>query len=137
VGTVLLLPAREPEHAAARSELARRIPAAVAVEAAAGPESAWSARVCAAIPRKGLVPPLRVVCFGVEAALLPAVALALRSRHVPVAEYVLVDADAPSVSDVWPDAPVLVITDRPDPIRALRGWYTAPLAELATWPGDV
>lgn len=132
---MLLLPAREPEHVAMRAELARRIPDAVAVAAAAGPDSAWSARVCAAIPFSGVLPPLCIVGFGHEAALLPAVALALRTRHMAVEEYVLIDADPPTVSDIWPDAPVLVFTDRPDPILALRGWRTAPLAELATWPG--
>jgi hypothetical protein len=133
---MLLLPARDPVSAALRADLHERLPEAVAVVAADGPESAWSARVCAAIPLTGLVPPLRVVGFGADAALLPSVALALRTRHLPVAEYVLVDAAAPPVTEGWPDAPVLVFTDRSDPVQALRGWRTAAVSALSSWPDE-
>lgn len=133
MGAVLLLPASEPGLVAVRAELAERIPGAVAVVAADGPDSAWTARVCAALPFTGVSPPLSIVGFGREAALLPAVALALRTRHMAVEEYVLIDADPPTVSDGWPDAPVRAFTDRPDPTLHLRGWRADPLAAAAGW----
>jgi hypothetical protein len=138
VGTVLLLPAGDPGHADLRAALAATLGEALLVEAllvepVPGPESAYATRVCAALPQQGLVAPVAVIAFGAQAALLPAVARALRTRHVDVGEYVLIDPDPPPVTDIWPDAPVQVFAERPDPVLALRGWSVDPMARALDW----
>jgi hypothetical protein len=91
-----------------------------------GPESAFSARICAAINVLDPQPPLVIVAEGGLALLLPAIALSQRSARRRVSEYVLIDADLPPVTDGWPDAPVTVVTDDPQGAAArqgsLRGW---------------
>lgn len=130
---MLLLPAGDPAHAGLRARLAGTVGEARVVDPVPGPEAAYPTRVCAALPQHGLLAPVTVVAFGAQAALLPAVARALRTRHVDVSEYVLVEPDPPAVSDTWPDAPVRVFADRPDSVLALRGWSVDPLAMAADW----
>jgi hypothetical protein len=91
-----------------------------------GPESALSARICAAITLLDPPSPLVIVAEGDEALLLPAIALSQRSTRRRVGEYVLIDPVLPSVSDSWPDAPVTVVSDDAEGGAArqasLRGW---------------
>ena len=91
-----------------------------------GPESAFSARMCAAINLLDPPPPLVIVAEGDLALLLPAIALSQRSARRRVSEYVLIDAELPPVTDGWPDAPVTVVTDDSQGAAArqgsLRGW---------------
>jgi hypothetical protein len=133
VGTVLLLPAGDPEHAALRAALAAAVGGSLLIEPVAGPDSAYATRVCAALPQQGMREPAVVIAFGEQAGLLPAVARALRTRRVSVGEYVLVEPLPPPVTDTWPDAPVRVFADRPDPVLALRGWTVDPLGHAVTW----
>jgi hypothetical protein len=86
-----------------------------------GPESALSARMCAAINLLEPTPPLVIVAHGSEALLLPAIALSQRTAHRRVSAYVLIDPDLPTVSDGWPDAPVTVVTDDTDGQASLQG----------------
>ncbi len=106
-----------------------------------GPEASLPARICAAINLMDPTPPLVVVAEGELALLLPAVALAQRSAHRRVEEYLLVEPVLPAVSDTWPDAPVTVASDDPSCDASvqgrLRGWTVIMLSELSTWtPGD-
>ena len=93
---------------------------------APGPESALSARICAAINRLDPPPPLVIVAEGDLALMLPAIALSQRSARRRVGEYVLIDPALPPVSDGWPDAPVTVVTDDVEDSASrqggLRGW---------------
>ena len=102
-----------------------------------GPESALAARLCAAIDRQSPEPPLTIVAEGATALLLPAVALAQRSAHRRVAEYLLIEPDLPAVNDTWPDAPVTIVTADPDGWIAtqarLRGWDLIDAADRDTW----
>jgi hypothetical protein len=86
-----------------------------------GPESALSARMCAAINLLEPSPPLVIVARGSHALLLPAIALSQRTAHRRVSEYVLIDPELPTVSDSWPDAPVTVVTDDTDGQASLQG----------------
>lgn len=94
-----------------------------------------SARLCAAIGALQPTPPLVVVAVGAAADHLPAVALSQRAAHRQVAEYLLVEAPIPAVSDAWPDAPVTVATDDTSVARqsVLRGWTTIASEHVATW----
>jgi hypothetical protein len=91
-----------------------------------GPESALSARMCAAITLLDPSPPLTIVAEGDLALLLPAIALSQRSARRRVGEYVLVDPELPPVTDGWPDAPVALVTNDVDGPASrqgrLRGW---------------
>jgi hypothetical protein len=86
-----------------------------------GPESALSARMCAAINLLDPSPPLVIVAQGDHALLLPAIALSQRTAHRRVSGYVLIDPDLPPVGDTWPDAPVTVVTDDTDSQASLQG----------------
>ena len=101
-----------------------------------GPDSALSARICAAINHLDPPPPLAIVAEGNLALLLPAIALSQRSVRRRVSEYVLIDPVLPPVTDGWPDAPVTVVTDDADSLPArqggLRGWHVLTPAEYAT-----
>lgn len=106
-----------------------------------GPESAFTARLCAAITRLDPSPPLVIVTAGPLARALPAVALAQRSAHRRVAEYVLLDPELPPVTDGWPDAPVTVVVDDESADASvqgrLRGWTVLTTAAFRTWaPAD-
>ena len=91
-----------------------------------GPDSALTARICAAINELDPLPPLVIVAEGDEALLLPAIALSQRSTRRRVGEYVLIDPVLPAVSDTWPDAPVTVVSDDAEGFASrqasLRGW---------------
>ena len=82
--------------------------------------------MCAAINLLDPPPPLVIVAEGDLALLLPAIALSQRSARRRVSEYVLIDAELPTVTDSWPDAPVTVVTDDSQGAAArqgsLRGW---------------
>lgn len=106
-----------------------------------GPESALSARLCAAINLAQPAPPLAVVAHGDLALLLPAIALAQRSARRRVAEYLLVEPLLPPITDTWPDAPVTVACDDMTSAAAtqarLRGWTVIPVDDLPQWqPAD-
>lgn len=100
-----------------------------------GPESALSARVCAAINALRPVAPLVIVAEGERALLLPAVALSQRSSRRSVVGYVLHDPVLPPVTDSWPDAPVTVVTDDADSDGSvqgrLRGWRVVTTQQYA------
>lgn len=95
-----------------------------------GPESALSARMCAAINLLDPRPPLVIVAEGALALLLPAIALSQRAAHRRVSEYVLIDPELPHVTDGWPDAPVTVLSSDESSDASiqgrLRGWTVAP-----------
>jgi hypothetical protein len=79
--------------------------------------------VCATLVGATLVPPLVIVAHGTSCLLLPAVALSLRTQHLDTCGYVLVDPDAPPSTEVWPEAPVVVVSTDPDAApMSLRGW---------------
>ena len=100
-----------------------------------GPESALSARMCAAINLLDPLPPLVIVAEGDLALLLPAIALSQRSAHRRVSEYVLIDPVLPTVTDGWPDAPVTIVSSDESSDASihgrLRGWtVVAQMPEL-------
>lgn len=100
-----------------------------------GPESALSARVCAAINALRPVAPLVIVADGERALLLPAVALSQRSSRRSIVGYVLHDPVLPPVTDSWPDAPVTVVTDDAESDASvqgrLRGWRVVTTEQYA------
>ena len=98
-----------------------------------GPGATLGSRTCAAISALRPAPPLTIVAFGSDALLLPAVALAQRAAHRRVSGYLLVEPALPPGSDTWPDAPVTVLDDAPDPQVRLRGWTPVPLSTAAEW----
>lgn len=81
-----------------------------------------SKAVCATLIGADVSPPLVVVAHGEACQLLPAVALSLRTQHRDTAGYVLVDPDAPPSTDIWPEAPVTVVSDTQSDGTSLRGW---------------
>lgn len=101
-------------------------------------QGATATEMCADLLRRDLEPPLVVVAHGAACAALPAVALAQRTAHRRVAGYVLIDPDAPSSSDTWPDAPVAVVTSDTQIARmsTLRGWSVSD-ADVLDVIGDV
>lgn len=105
------------------------------IEPAPGPDDALAARVCAAITLVDPRPPLAVVAAGSGALLLPAVARSQHSAHRRVVGYLLIDPELPAVTDVWPDAPVTVVSD--DEWAAtqarLRGWDLRVPGDLDDW----
>lgn len=134
---MLLLSDGEPRHDPVLGQLRRHLPQAVVVTPVDGPESAVSARTCAAIHLLRPSPPLAIVAIGEAAQLLPAVALSQRSAHRRVSEYLLIDPELPPVSDAWPDAPVTVASDDASSDGSvhgrLRGWTVVMIDELAGW----
>jgi thioesterase domain-containing protein len=135
-GTVLLLPAQDPGHVVRRAALAAAGFTALSIEPVPGPEAAIAARTCAAIHASSPTGPLHIVAFGSGAMLLPAIALAQRAARRLVAEYVLVDAEVPPVTDAWPDARVVVYGQETSSAAAsgrLRGWDVLPLADVSGW----
>lgn len=90
-----------------------------------------SKAVCAALVSAELAPPLLVVAHGDACLLLPAVALSLRTQHRDTAGYVLVDPDAPQSTDIWPEAPVFVVSTSDNAGTSLRGW------EIVSAPGGI
>ena len=61
-----------------------------------GPAATEAARICAAITADAPNPPLTIVAFGSSATLLPAIALAQRSAHRQVREYLLIEPALPA-----------------------------------------
>lgn len=98
-----------------------------------GPAATLASRTCAAISALAPASPLVIVAFGSDALLLPAVALAQRAAHRRVVGYLLVEPALPPGSDTWPDAPVTVLGDSPDPQVRLRGWTSLPLSAAGQW----
>jgi hypothetical protein len=107
------------------------------IEPVDGPETAHSARMCAAISNRQPEPPLAIVAHGELALLLPAVALAQRSAHRRTIAYLLINPELPPVSDTWPDAPVTVASnDAASPAAVqgrLRGWTVITMEEIGDW----
>lgn len=106
-----------------------------------GPEAALAARLCAAITALDPTAPLVIVVAGALARVLPAIALAQRSSHRRVAEYVLLDPVLPPVTDGWPDAPVTVVVDDETADASvqgrLRGWTVLTSSGFSAWvPAD-
>lgn len=139
VGTVVVLPADEPEHVSVRGRLLNGGFAAVAASAVDGPLETMDARICLDVNLLSPTPPLTFVAFGRSALSLPALALSQRAFHRRVASYLLVDPAIPAVTDVWPDAPVSVyLTDgrAAEHTRReaeLRAWRVRPLSALEGW----
>ena len=79
-----------------------------------------------------------VARFSGLAALLPSIALSQRSSHRTVEAYVLVDPDLPPVTDSWPDAPVVMVSDDEWLLTQarLRGWDLVERADLPAWLAD-
>ena len=136
-GTVLVLPDFENRHPALRGALVNADDHAISITPAPGPAAALSARVCAAITAAAPPAPLTILAFGSSALLLPAIALAQRSAHRRVAEYLLVDPEVPPVTDGWPDAPVTAFLsadqDETGGRARLHGWNVRPITSLEGW----
>lgn len=132
-GTVVVLPTTDARHSSARGALLAAGFHALGIDVAAEPLANQAARICAALSADPPAEPLTIVAFGASALLLPSIALAQRTAHRRVREYVLVDPQIPSVSDGWPDAHVTVFADNERPQARLRGWDVRPLAALALW----
>lgn len=138
-GTVVVLPADEPEHVSLRGRMLNGGFAAVAASAVDGPPEAIDARLCLDVNLLSPNPPLTFVAFGRSALSLPALALSQRAFHRRVAYYVLVDPMIPAVTDVWPDAPVSVYlgdgatADHSRREAELRAWTVRPVSALETW----
>jgi len=136
VSTVLVLPAQQPGYSSGVGAFLNGDVPSRLVRAEAGPVS-LAARTCSAISGMAPSAPLTVVAFGDSALLLPAVALAQRTAHRLVVEYVLVDAELPPVTETWPDARVTVVTDDDGSAASvqgrLRGWSVVGHAEFARW----
>jgi len=100
-----------------------------------GPADALAARLCAAINAGQPQAPLTIVAHGALAALLPSIALSQRSSHRTVEAYVLVDPELPPVTDSWPDAPVVFVSDDDWLVTQarLRGWDLLERAALPGW----
>ena len=81
-----------------------------------------SKAVCASLLNADVTPPLVVIAHGDACRLLPAVALSLRTQHRDTSGYVLIDPDAPPSTDVWPEAPVTVVSTHDEDGISLRGW---------------
>jgi hypothetical protein len=95
-----------------------------------------AARTCAAISALDPAPPLVIAAAGRAALQLPAVALAQRSAHRRVLEYVLLDPVIPTVSDAWPDARVTVVCDVDSEASLqsrLRGWDVLRVEDIENW----
>jgi len=132
-GTVVVLPSEDSRYASVRGQLLNAGFAALSLTPSPGPALTEAARTCAAIRLAAPEPPLTIVAFAGSALLLPAIALAQRSAHRVVQEYVLVDPAIPPVSDGWPDAHVTVFSEADQRIARLRGWTIAPIGALADW----
>ena len=136
-GTVLALPSHDPSEQRLLSAFVSAQAGVHVVEPVAGPPEALVARVCASISRAAPADPLVIVAVGTGALMLPGVALSQRSLHRRVAEYVLIEPAIPPVTDAWPDAPVIVLTDAPagdaSTLARLRGWTVLPLDGAAAW----
>lgn len=142
IGTVVVLPADEPEHSSIRGRLLNGGFAAVAVAPQDGPSQNLDARICLAVNELHPAAPLTFVAFGESALSLPALALSQRAFHRRVTDYVLVDPVVPPVTDVWPDAPVTVYlgtgvdgapADQIQMLAELRAWTVRPLEALMDW----
>jgi hypothetical protein len=133
-GTVLVIGDRE--HASLVGAFANGDVAVVLISPdPQGPGTDW-ARTCAEIARLSPASPLTIVAFGTAALQLPHVAIAQRSMHRRIGEYLLVRPNLPVVTDSWPDAPVTVYCDTSDEtlIQArLRGWAVHPVEQLPDW----
>ncbi|MDI1290382.1 MAG: hypothetical protein PSX37_10595 [bacterium] len=132
-GTVVLLPTTDDRLVGIRGLLLNAPFSVFNIVATYGPEATDAARICAAITAAAPNPPLTIVALGSSATLVPAVALAQRSAHRRVREYVLVEPDLPAVSDGWPDAHVTVFSDAEQNQARLRGWTIRPLDSLVEW----
>ena len=139
MSTLLVLPSEDPGQESVLDRfLDRGVPATVVI-AEPGAGSA-SARICSAINEMKPTAPLTVIAFGESALALPAVALSQRTAHRLVAEYVLIDPALPAVTESWPDARVMVVTDDADCQASLqgrlRGWTVIGHAEFDQWSPD-
>lgn len=132
-GTVVVLPSSEAQYSTMRGHLLNSAFAVRALVPVDGPPETEAARICGVIAADPPEQPLTIVAFGASALLVPAVALAQRSAHRLVRDYVLVDPTIPPVSDGWPDAHVTVFSDSDVGIARLRGWSVAPLSSLSSW----
>jgi hypothetical protein len=137
--TVLALRDDDPRFDDALAQFVAAHPSTIVITPIEG-TGPLATRTCAAITRQAPEPPLVLVAFGTATLTLPAVALAQRSAHRRVLEYLLVEPALPPVGDSWPDAPV-TIADRDDSVAArqgvLRGWDVIPTEAAWTWaPAD-
>ncbi len=132
-GTVVVLPAADPGRLSVIDRLQRSGYAVRVLNRSEGPAATDAARICAELNADPPHPPLSIVAFGSAARLLPAVALAQRSAHRAVREYLLVDPELPPVSDGWPDAHVTVFSDGDQNQARLRGWTLEPMDGIDRW----
>lgn len=132
-GTVVLLPTTDDHLMGLRGSFLNATFPTLDVLSAEGPAATAAARICAAITAETPNPPLTIVAFGSSAKLLPAIALAQRSAHRQVREYLLIEPALPAVSDAWPDAHVTVFSAVSQPQARLRGWTVLPLQSAEVW----
>lgn len=132
--THLLLPPITPQVVEGLAHLSDDV---IVVEPVPGPDESLGPRICAAIRLLDPPAPLVIVAFGSGALHLPAVALAQRSAHKRVVGYLLIEPELPKVADVWPDAPVFVVSsdDWTSTQARLRGWEL--LESMADWQSPV
>lgn len=130
---MVLLPTTDVRHASARGAMLNGSYLVRGLVVATEPRATQAARICAALNADPPVEPLSIVAFGGSALLLPSIALAQRTAHRRVQEYVLIAPEIPSVSDGWPDAHVTVFCESDQPQARLRGWEVRPMAALGQW----
>lgn len=139
-GTVIVLPSSDDRSASLLDQFLLVSPAARVILLDGAATGSRSARTCLAIAELAPTTPIVVVTFGDAAGLLPHVAVAQRAAHRRIAEYVLVDPELPSVTDSWPDAPVIVLCEATSEASLhgrLRGWTVLPTDALLDWsPSD-
>lgn len=142
IGTVVILPADEPDHVSIRGRMLNGGYPALAVSPADGTPQTLDARMCLAVTELQPAAPLVFVAFGRSAMSLPALALSQRAFHRRVVHYLLVDPVVPPVTDVWPDAPVTVYigdgvdeapVDQTRMLAELRAWTIHPISDLEAW----
>lgn len=138
--SVVVLPSEQwPDRAAVIAALRATGLPVVDIDLPAAHAAPRSVRTCAALLQAEPATPMRVIAHGDGAELLPAVALAQRTAHRAVADYVLIAPDADPSAQDWPDAPVTVIASEGHPSlhRAqLRGWSAITASDAAS-VGDV
>ena len=132
--THILLPPLEPQVVEGLAHLSDDV---IVVEPVPGPDESLGARICASIRVLDPPAPLVIVAIGSGALHLPAVALAQRRAHKRVVGYLLIEPALPKVGDVWPDAPVFVVSsdDWTSTQARLRGWEL--LESVADWESPV
>lgn len=133
--TILLLVDHDPRFTSVQDAFVARHPSTITITPEPG-DGAIATRTCAAITNANPMPPLVIAATGRAALTLPTVARSQAALHRRVTEYVLLEPELPTVSDVWPDARVTVVcgVDSEASLQArLRGWDVLDIADVAAW----